>query len=97
MNRLNLCVISLLMLLNLFLIYKVFISENGIRKVIRFKNSIERIEEQIYEYKKDNMKLIKKIRTIKRDSDFLKRLIKKKMIFAEQDEIIYLTKEKKKN
>ncbi len=91
-NKLNLFFISSLCILNFLLLYKIFWNRDGIRKIIRLNNYIFSVQEEINRLKSSNLVLFKEIKALKKRPDFVKRLIKKELLFVEKDEIIYLVK-----
>ena len=89
-NKLNLVFVFSLSILNLILLYKIFLDKDGIRKVIRLNSYISSVQEEINRLKSSNLVLLKKIKVLKTKPEVVKRLIKKELLFVEKDEVIYL-------
>ena len=89
MKKINLLLLCFFIVLNIFLLYKIFLHKSGISQLSSIKTRIKDVQDQIYRLKMSNYKLIRKIRMLRQDPEFMKRIIKNKLLFVEKDEVIY--------
>jgi cell division protein FtsB len=88
-------VLAALVLLNVFLAYRLFLGDNGIRTYLEIKNKHAEMEEAVSAAEDRSMELSREIRMLKSDDEYLADTIRKRMNYVKDGELLYLTTEKK--
>ncbi|WP_457572321.1 FtsB family cell division protein [Desulfovulcanus sp.] len=80
----------LLLLVNIFLIYRIIWSDSGIITYLKVKDAYAKLYEENEKIKAENIRLSNDIRMLKGDTEYLSDIIRKEMHYVKKNEIIYI-------
>ena len=83
-------IIGLLIVLNLFLAYKLLGGEQGLFGYQDLKGDYERLEEKIAELDRKNLQLSEEIRLLQSDRRYIEKIIREKMHYVKENELLYM-------
>ncbi len=76
--------------LNLFLVYRLFISDQGLFAYLELKERYAAIETRLAEVDQRNLELSQEIRQLKDDKTALEKFLRQQMNFVKEGEIMYV-------
>lgn len=82
----------LLCVLNTFLIFKFFDTESGLPAYKELQLKIKTVQERIEDIDGKSRQLSSEIRALKTDVSYMDRLIKRKLFYVADNEIMYVVK-----
>lgn len=83
-------VLIVLLILNGLLVFHFIWGENGLLATMELKKTEQSMEEQLKEVREANLDLSRKIRLLKRDPEYLEKVIRSEMHFVQPGETLYL-------
>ena len=82
--------IIIFFVLDIYLLYKVTLGKRGIKDYITLKKVKADLAKNIEDLQRENIALSKEIDLIKRNREFQKKIIRKRLYFGEKGEILYI-------
>lgn len=82
----------ILVIINIFLIYKIFDTESGIPAYRDLNKKIVDVQSKIDETNKTNRHMSSEIRSLKKDDAYVARLIKRELFYVSDNELMYILK-----
>ena len=76
--------------LNLFLVFRLLCSEEGVFAYRELKAQYVALETQVEALRQRSLELSKEIRLLKSDRPYIEKMIRQQMNFVNQDEILYV-------
>jgi cell division protein FtsB/cell division protein DivIC len=86
----NRTVLGLLVALNIFLVYRVVWSDNGLLAYLELQSRYNELEHQVQELNRTSLELSQEIRLLKSDRAYIEKMIRQQMNFVKEDEILYV-------
>lgn len=82
----------ILLVLNIFLLYKIFDKKSGIPAYKELQGRIDLVREQIDEMDVCNRQVSSEIRVLKKNNQYIERLIKRELFYLSDNELMYIMK-----
>lgn len=82
----------LLCVVNIFLVFKIFDNESGLPVYKDLKLKIESMQENINDVDLLNRQLSSEIRVLKKNDQYVERLIKRELFYVADNELMYIMK-----
>ena len=82
--------IALLLLINLFLLFRLIWSDQGVFAYLELKNRYEVLQAKIQDVDDKSLDLSQEIRRLKSDKAYQEKVIRERMNFVKKDEILYI-------
>ncbi|GAB6886678.1 hypothetical protein JCM13304A_01760 [Desulfothermus okinawensis JCM 13304] len=79
-----------LLILNLFLLYRIIFSPMGIPNLLKLKNIRAEYRKKIKKLHLQNIELSRKIQLIKNNSEFQEKIIRQKLHLGKKGELLYI-------
>ncbi|MGE4298613.1 MAG: septum formation initiator family protein [Desulfovibrionaceae bacterium] len=79
-----------MVVLNLFLVFRLLCSDEGVFAYRDLKAQYTALETQVEELRHRSLELSKEIRLLKSDRPYIEKMIRQQMNFVDQDEILYV-------
>lgn len=81
-----------LCVVNIFLVFKIFDDESGLPVYKDLKLKIESVQENINDVDLLNRQLSSEIRVLKKNDQYVERLIKRELFYVADNELMYIMK-----
>ncbi len=85
-------VIGCLLVLDIILVYRIVHPEIGIPAYRRLRERTYDCEKKIHQMDAENRDLSVEIRALREDEQYVRRLIRRELLYAEENEIMYILK-----
>ncbi len=82
--------IGCLIVLNLVLLLRMLVSDQGIFAYRQLKADYDTLEQQLNVLKEQNLALSQEIRLLQADPEYIERVIRQRMNFVKENEILYI-------
>lgn len=82
----------LLCVVNIFLVFKIFDDQSGLPVYKDLKLKIESVQEKINDVDLLNRQLSSEIRVLKKNDQYVERLIKRELFYVADNELMYIMK-----
>jgi len=82
--------VALLLFINLFLLFRLVWSDQGVFTYLELKNRYEALEEKIKGVDTESLDLSQEIRRLKSDKAYQEKVVRERMNFVKKDEILYI-------
>jgi cell division protein FtsB len=82
--------VALLVIINLFLLFRLIWSDQGVFAYLELKSRYEVLQSRIDTVDSDNLDMSQEIRRLKSDKAYQERIVRERMNFVKQDEILYI-------
>lgn len=82
--------IALLLVINLFLMFRLIWSDQGIFAYLELKSRYEVLQSKIDNVDKESLDLSQEIRRLKSDKAYQEKIVRERMNFVRKDEILYI-------
>lgn len=82
----------LLVIVNCFLLYQLFLSQNGLFRYLDLNSRVKELREKVQKVDEKNRELSREIRKLNSENLYLKKMIRTKMHFVQDNEVLYLKK-----
>jgi len=82
----------LLCIINIFLVFKIFDEDSGLPVYKDLKNKIESVQEKIDNVDFRNREISSEIRILKKNDQYVNRLIKRELFYVADNELMYILK-----
>jgi cell division protein FtsB len=82
----------LLCIINIFLVFKIFDADSGLPVYKDLKNKIESVQEKIDDVDFRNREISSEIRILKKNDQYVNRLIKRELFYVADNELMYILK-----
>ncbi len=82
----------LLCVVNIFLVFKIFDDQSGLPVYKDLKLKIESVQEKVNEIDLRNRQLSSEIRVLKKNDQYVERLIKRELFYVADNELMYIMK-----
>ncbi len=81
---------GLILLLNLFFLYSILVSDQGIFGYLELRRRREAMEQRIEDLREKTVELSREIRLLESDSDYIEKMIREQMNFVKKQETLYV-------
>ncbi|QGY41375.1 septum formation initiator family protein [Pseudodesulfovibrio cashew] len=82
--------VALLLLINLFLLFRLIWSDQGVFAYLELKSRYEVLQARIDAVDKQSLDLSREIRRLKSDKAYQEKVVRERMNFVKKDEILYI-------
>jgi cell division protein FtsB len=82
----------LLCIINIFLVFKIFDEDSGMPVYKDLKIKIESVQEKINDIDYRNREISSEIRILKKNDQYVNRLIKRELFYVADNELMYILK-----
>lgn len=82
--------VALLLFINLFLLFRLVWSDQGVFTYLELKNRYSALEEKIKGVDAESLDLSQEIRRLKSDKAYQEKVVRERMNFVKKDEILYI-------
>jgi cell division protein FtsB len=82
----------LLCIINIFLVFKIFDADSGLPVYKDLKSKIESVQEKIDGVDFRNREISSEIRILKKNDQYVNRLIKRELFYVADNELMYILK-----
>lgn len=82
----------LLCVVNIFLVFKIFDEQSGLPVYKDLKLKIESVQEKVNDIDLRNRQLSSEIRVLKKNDQYVERLIKRELFYVADNELMYIMK-----
>ena len=82
----------LLCVVNIFLVFKIFDDQSGLPVYKDLKLKIESVQEKVNDIDLCNRQLSSEIRVLKKNDQYVERLIKRELFYVADNELMYIMK-----
>lgn len=82
--------IALLLLINLFLLFRLVWSDQGVFAYLELKTRYEALQAKIDSVDKESLDLSQEIRRLKSDKAYQEKIVRERMNFVKKDELLYI-------
>ena len=82
----------LLCIINIFLVFKIFDADSGLPVYKDLKNKIDSVQEKIDDVDFRNREISSEIRILKKNDQYVNRLIKRELFYVADNELMYILK-----
>lgn len=82
--------IALLLFINLFLVFRLIWSDQGVFAYLELKGRYELLQSKIDAVDEESLDLSQEIRRLKSDPAYQEKIIRERMNFVKKDEILYI-------
>lgn len=76
--------------LNLFLVYNLFLGQPGFKDYLHRRELKMDLQQELKQVQEQNRQLSKKIRLLQDDSLYLEKIVRSELHFVQEDEILYV-------
>ncbi|MFH1914142.1 MAG: septum formation initiator family protein [Pseudomonadota bacterium] len=83
-------IVALLLFINLFLLFRLIWSDQGVFAYLELKSRYELLQGRIEAVDKRSLDLSQEIRRLKSDPTYQEKVIRERMNFVKRDEILYI-------
>ena len=87
--------VALLLFINLFLLFRLVWSDQGVFTYLELKNRYEVLQEKIKGVDAESLDLSQEIRRLKSDKAYQEKVVRERMNFVKKDEILYIFPDEK--
>ncbi len=84
--------IGCLVVVDLIFVYRIVHPEIGIPAYRDLRQRTQELREKIQQIDSENRELSAEIRVLRQDEQYVRRLVRRELLYAEQDEIMYIFK-----
>ena len=81
-----------LCIVNIFLVFKIFDDQSGLPVYKDLKVKIESVQEKVDDIDLRNRQISSEIRILKKDDNYVERLIKRELFYVADNELMYIMK-----
>ncbi len=82
--------VALLLFINLFLLFRLIWSDQGVFTYLELRNRYTALEEKINAVDAESLNLSQEIRRLKSDKTYQEKVVRERMNFVKKDEILYI-------
>jgi cell division protein FtsB len=82
--------VALLIFINLFLLFRLIWSDQGVFAYLELKSRYEVLQSKIDKVDTDSLDLSQEIRRLKSDKTYQEKVVRERMNFVKKDEILYI-------
>ena len=82
--------IAALLLLNIFLIYQLLLSDHGMYSYFALRAEHDKVTQELKAAEKEAQTLSDEIRWLKEDQEYLEMVIRKELYMIDEDEVLYV-------
>ncbi|MEF2231000.1 MAG: septum formation initiator family protein [Pseudodesulfovibrio sp.] len=82
--------VALLLFINLFLLFRLIWSDQGVFSYLELRNRYAVLQEKIDAVDKQSLDLSQEIRRLKSDKAYQEKVVRERMNFVKKDEILYI-------
>ncbi|WP_319466561.1 septum formation initiator family protein [uncultured Pseudodesulfovibrio sp.] len=82
--------VALLLFINLFLLFRLIWSDQGVFAYLELKNRYEVLQSKIDSVDEQSLDLSQEIRRLKSDKAYQEKVVRERMNFVKKDEILYI-------
>lgn len=82
--------VTLLVIINLFLMFRLIWSDQGFFAYLELKNRYEALQGKIDAVDSESLDLSQEIRRLKSDEGYQEKIVRERMNFVKKDEILYI-------
>ncbi|MBI9080638.1 MAG: septum formation initiator family protein [Pseudodesulfovibrio sp.] len=82
--------VALFVIINLFLLFRLIWSDQGVFAYLELKSRYEVLQSRIDTVDSDNLDMSQEIRRLKSDKAYQEKIVRERMNFVKQDEILYI-------
>lgn len=93
----RIAIVALLLLINLFLLFRLIWSDQGVFAYLELKNRYELLQARIDNVDSESLDLSQEIRRLKSDKAYQEKVIRERMNFVKKDEVLYIFPDKTAN
>ncbi len=86
----NRLLLGLILLLNLFFLYSIVLSDQGIFSYLELRRRNEEMTKRIEELRSKTVELSREIRLLESDNGYIQKMIRQQMNFVRQRDILYV-------
>jgi len=86
----RIALVALLIFINLFLMFRLIWSDQGVFAYLELKSRYEVLQSKIDKVDKDSLDLSQEIRRLKSDKAYQEKVVRERMNFVKKDEILYI-------
>lgn len=86
----RLLLVALLLIINLFLLFRLIWSDQGVFAYLELKNRYEALQTKIEGVDSQSLDLSQEIRRLKSDPGYQEKVVRERMNFVKKDEILYI-------
>lgn len=83
-------ILGCLITLNIFLFVRMLVSDQGFFAYRELKSDYITLEAQLAEVQQKNLELSQEIRLLQSDADYIERVIRQRLNFVKENEILYI-------
>jgi cell division protein FtsB len=83
-------IVALLVFINLFLLFRLIWSDQGVFAYLELKNRYEQLQARIDAVDGESLDLSQEIRRLKSDPAYQEKVVRERMNFVKKDEILYI-------
>ena len=87
--------VALLLFINLFLLFRLIWSDQGVFSYFELRNRYAFLQEKIDAVDKQSLDLSQEIRRLKSDKAYQEKVVRERMNFVKKDEILYIFPDEK--
>ena len=82
--------IALLLCINLFLLFRLIWSDQGVFAYLELKSRYDTLQSRIEDVDRRSLDLSQEIRRLKADEDYQEKVVRERMNFVKREEILYI-------
>lgn len=82
--------VALLLVINLFLLFRLIWSDQGVFTYLELRNRYSALEEKVNAVDAESLDLSQEIRRLKSDKMYQEKVVRERMNFVKKDEILYI-------
>ncbi len=86
----RIAIVALLLFINLFLLFRLVWSDQGVFAYLELKNRYHALHEKISSVDARSLDLSQEIRRLKSDKAYQEKIVRERMNFVKKDEILYI-------
>ena len=86
----RIALVALLIFINLFLLFRLIWSDQGVFAYLELKSRYEVLQSKIDKVDKESLDLSQEIRRLKSDKTYQEKVVRERMNFVKKDEILYI-------
>ena len=87
--------VALLLFINLFLLFRLIWSDQGVFSYLELRNRYAVLQEKIDAVDKQSLDLSQEIRRLKSDKAYQEKVVRERMNFVKKDEVLYIFPDEK--
>ncbi|WP_051564207.1 FtsB family cell division protein [Desulfovermiculus halophilus] len=87
-------ILATLVLVNILLIWAILGGSHGLQSYRRQKEVLGQVQSRLEQVREDNVRLSRRIRLLKKDTQYLEQMVRTRLHYVKGNEIIYLPAKK---